>query len=179
MWDQLPQHMQEKIYTEPNTGCWLWAGARYGLEPKYGLTWDRVTKKKISTHRFVYEHLIGPIPDNLELDHKCRVRLCCNPHHLEPVTHAKNVRRGLCAPKSHCIRGHFKGEGQPCKQCEAARQRRYRAEKRALKPPRTHCANGHEWNSKNIGVRQGTAKHYCRVCNSLRTQVWRMGNARI
>jgi hypothetical protein len=30
------------------------------------------------------------------LDHLCRNRWCCNPAHLEPVTSAENVRRGLC-----------------------------------------------------------------------------------
>lgn len=30
------------------------------------------------------------------LDHLCRNRWCCNPAHLESVTPAENVRRGLC-----------------------------------------------------------------------------------
>jgi hypothetical protein len=46
-------------------------------------------------HRDVYEQLVGPIPEGLVLDHLCRNRSCCNPAHLEPVTTAENVRRGL------------------------------------------------------------------------------------
>lgn len=37
------------------------------------------------------------MPEGLELDHLCRVRCCCNPSHLEPVTRAENIRRGLRA----------------------------------------------------------------------------------
>jgi len=43
----------------------------------------------------MYEYFKGPVPDGLELDHLCRVRSCCNPDHLEPVTHKENIRRGF------------------------------------------------------------------------------------
>lgn len=45
-------------------------------------------------HKWLYEQLIGPVPKGLELDHKCRNKLCCNPDHLELVTHRENTARG-------------------------------------------------------------------------------------
>jgi hypothetical protein len=44
-----------------------------------------------------YEAQYGPVPSGMELDHLCRVKACVNPDHLEPVTHAENMRRGKVA----------------------------------------------------------------------------------
>lgn len=44
-----------------------------------------------------WETVHGPVPDGLELDHLCRQRDCVNPAHLEPVTHAENMRRSSVA----------------------------------------------------------------------------------
>lgn len=72
--------------------CWLWTGAlnRYG----YGHISRGRRLGAVRVHRAVWELLVGPIADGLELDHVCRVRHCCNPDHLEPVTRAVNVARG-------------------------------------------------------------------------------------
>lgn len=45
-------------------------------------------------HRVTYEAVIGPIPEGMLLDHRCRTRCCVNPAHLEPVTHSENTLRG-------------------------------------------------------------------------------------
>lgn len=91
------------------SGCWLWHGARCGPAGReYGKIGDRYI------HRVMYERHVGPIPPGLDLDHLCRVRLCVNPAHLEPVTRGENIRRGAlgdvirarAAKVTHCPRGH-------------------------------------------------------------------------
>jgi hypothetical protein len=83
------QKMQRHI--EVTGFCWLWRGALdgqgYGQLKAPGNT-------TVRAHRWVYEQLVGPIPDGLQLDHLCRVIICVNPDHLDPVTQAENVRRG-------------------------------------------------------------------------------------
>lgn len=100
-----------KIKVHP-LGCWTWQGtinhAGYGTFKMKG--------KRHLAHRLLYELEVGPIPEGLEIDHLCFTRCCCNPAHLEPVTHAENVRRMWAAPwtdpnkaqreKTHCKNGH-------------------------------------------------------------------------
>lgn len=94
-------------------GCWLWTGANDG---RYGVKYDREAKRQVKTHRVNYEHLVGPIPEGYEIDHLCREKLCCNPDHLEAVTHRENTLRGngpsaQQARQTHCKNGHpFSGD---------------------------------------------------------------------
>ena len=89
--------------------CWLWTAATtkgYGkINSGGGLG------KMLLAHRVAYEMLVGPIPEGLQLDHLCRVTLCVNPKHLEPVTNRENVLRGenfiaKKARQTECLRGH-------------------------------------------------------------------------
>ena len=36
--------------------------------------------------------MIGPVPEGLELDHRCEQPLCWNVSHLQAVTHEENSR---------------------------------------------------------------------------------------
>ncbi len=78
---------------DTTTGCWIWAKARdrngYGKLCFKGRDW--------LAHRLSFVRTVGPIPEDLPLDHHCKNRACINPDHLEPVTPAINAQRGQMA----------------------------------------------------------------------------------
>lgn len=57
----------------------------------------KVNGRSVYAHVLAWEEANGPVPNGLELDHLCRVHPCRNPDHLEPVTHAENMRRSANA----------------------------------------------------------------------------------
>lgn len=90
----LPVFFQARISLSPG-GCWLWQGEinRNG----YGTYLTRPVpgqRKRKMAHIEVYVLLVGEYDRSLLLDHGCRVRNCCNPEHLEPVTVQVNTLRG-------------------------------------------------------------------------------------
>lgn len=105
-----------------SNGCWIWQGY---LTPKnrgsnswgYGYQREFVSAnkplgRKRPAHVVLYEMFNSELVEGLDLDHKCRVRSCVNPEHLEPVTRRENVLRGvglaaLNAAKTHCVNGHL------------------------------------------------------------------------
>lgn len=68
--------------------CWVFTGSTIKGYGHIGST-----GKVVIAHRLAWEQRYGQVPDGLELDHLCRVRPCCNPDHLEPVTTYENIRR--------------------------------------------------------------------------------------
>lgn len=67
--------------------CWLWTatldGHGYGYFDGH------------PAHRWAWQEAHGSIaPELSDMDHLCRVPRCVRPSHLEPVTHAENIRRG-------------------------------------------------------------------------------------
>lgn len=84
-------------------GCWLWLGGigYHGYGKRY---WSGRTAL---AHRVMYEEMVGPIPDGLQIDHLCRNRACVNPAHLEAVSGGENVRRGVSPELSRQRRTRF------------------------------------------------------------------------
>lgn len=114
-------------------GCWIWQRA---LSDGYGSI--SVGGQSRGVHRVAYELLVEPVDPSLEVDHLCRVRACCNPDHLEPVTTAENQKRGLKGMKTHCKNNHtltyLPGEKQRrCLTCKNDRERARYARERAVR----------------------------------------------
>lgn len=91
----LRQRLKEKIKVDPESGCFIWLGAKSGgprgsLNHKYG--YIRVDGKSLRAHRVMYEIEKGSIPDGLILRHTCDNPLCVNPAHLLPGTQFNNVQ---------------------------------------------------------------------------------------
>jgi hypothetical protein len=146
-------YVEKEPHPKMGTPCWIWTGAK-----KVGYGYLRIPRYpggkvrcgiQVGAHKLMWEHVNGPVPEGLELDHLCRVRNCVNPDHLEAVTHAENVKRGeagLHNPiKTHCSNGHVyeevgyciindpRGKYRRCKRCHADKAIAYRAKKKAEK----------------------------------------------
>lgn len=131
------------VLFEPNSGCWMFGGT---LNPGgYGSI--KLDDRARSAHRAAWVLSGRTIADGYDLDHKCRVRSCCNPDHLEPVTRSINLTRGIGpkmlgdrnTTKTHCPRGHpYEGANlyicprghRDCITCQRERVRQWRARAR-------------------------------------------------
>lgn len=172
----LRERFENKYVPEPNTGCWLWLSTINSSG--YGEFWangswreDGTRIPPVRAHRFSYEFFRGPIPEGLQIDHRCRTRSCVNPDHLEPVTNQENVRRGWASGErtvTHCKRGHelsgdnlYLAEGRRhCRTCRAERAI-------AMQQAKTHCKYGHPLSGDNLSL--SAYRRTCRTC--------RQGNA--
>jgi len=126
---------------EPNSGCWFWTGAR-GRTGYGRFAWDGHDGY---AHRAAYERFVDFVPEGLDLDHRCRVRSCVNPAHLEPVTRRENLlrseltRTSINAKATACPHGHsynaintrFEPDGhRRCRYCSNANVKRWKQRRR-------------------------------------------------
>jgi hypothetical protein len=126
------ERFYSNIFFNERIFCWEWKGLLNG--DGYGVL--KANNKTMRAHKFSYILHMGDVPEHKELDHLCCNKMCCNPEHLEAVTHRENVLRGLAPSainykKTHCKRGHIlegdnlykdKDGGRECRICRKTPQ---------------------------------------------------------
>lgn len=79
--------------------CWIWQGANSGEGKGGGYGRMCLSGHTVAVHLVMFTHHFGYIPGKKQIDHLCNNRLCCNPHHLEMVTHLENQKRRAARTK--------------------------------------------------------------------------------
>lgn len=93
---QMPKSIADRLWSKVQRNgpeeCWPFTG---NTNKGYGQLKCVIDGKHVQVHaaRVAYELEVGPIPEGYEIDHLCVTANCCNPAHLEPVTHSENMRR--------------------------------------------------------------------------------------
>lgn len=82
----LEQRMFKKVHKGGANGCWEWTGAT----DRKGYGRIKISKRMRGAHRIAWEMANGPIPDGMDIDHRCANPSCVNPEHLRVVTRSQN-----------------------------------------------------------------------------------------
>jgi hypothetical protein len=148
--DVLAAHLEERPapFTHDRLGrplvgpCLIWTRAAdrkgYGVVGNKDFGTTAVQRVHRASYALASGHPLDRVREIPEIDHLCRQTLCAAPVHLEPVTHAENIRRGDWRngnrDKAECDNGHPFDEantywrptgGRDCRTCKNLRQRSY------------------------------------------------------
>lgn len=82
-----------KVAVGSEVECWPYLGA-IDLSG-YGAVQFRGRHRNAHRVAYILTHDFDPV--GLDVDHLCRNPVCCNPDHLEAVSHRENTRRGMWA----------------------------------------------------------------------------------
>ena len=83
--------------------CHIWQGPTSGTGRGGGYGRMSLNGITVAVHIVMFTCFFGYIPPKKQVDHKCNIRLCCNPDHLEMVTHLKNQKRRASRAKQKII----------------------------------------------------------------------------
>ena len=88
--------------------CWIWTGAhRQGHYGAFNLDPSQRPNKIVQTHRWIYEETYGKIRGNYDCGHKCDVKLCVRPTHLEKIRHRQNMQDASARGLMPCGEHHY------------------------------------------------------------------------
>lgn len=111
---------QERCYLDPNSGCWIWENGQYGGYGVVGIGPERKTRR---ASRVAYEQFVGPIPEGMQVLHKCDVKMCVNPRHLFLGSITDNMRDMIRKGRKHQMTAEmFKKKLTPDNVVEMRRQ---------------------------------------------------------
>ena len=68
--------------------CWLWTASL--TTHGYGQFFPG-NGRPVGAHRFSYELFSGAIPHGMDVEHRCRNRVCVNPFHLRLASRKQNM----------------------------------------------------------------------------------------
>jgi hypothetical protein len=130
--------LMKKFPNRSVDGCWVNPNKHTGRYDTISLEGGQGAKQRVA-HVVMWELLIGPVPEGMELDHLCRNTRCSNPQHLEPVTRRENYLRGtsvgaIAIRTGKCGNGHSmedayvkkNGRERQCRTCQLEKGREYR-----------------------------------------------------
>jgi len=91
----LTERIMSNVHVDMYTNCWEWQGANSGEGTGAGRGYGRMSIDGYTSavHRVMWACVNGYLPAKKQIDHTCNNRICCNPNHLEMVTHKQNHKR--------------------------------------------------------------------------------------
>lgn len=102
--------------------CWPWTRGK----TRGGYGFFKIGKRNYPAHRIAYALVKGMPPLSHDVDHEaCDNPPCCNPAHLEAVTHQQNIARTV--GRTICKYGHERPMSKPCPTCLSIRRRAHYA----------------------------------------------------
>lgn len=124
-------------WVDKSGDCWVWTGVRrpkvYGYARGYGQV--SVNQKLLAAHRVSWQLPHGPIPEGLQVCHRCDNPPCVRPDHLFLGTSADNRHDAV-------VKGRAKAP---------------------VHPRRTECRQGHPYDEANT-YWTANGVQACRTC---------------
>ena len=122
------ERLENRSIPEPNSGCLLWFGSNGGsATSQHGIINYKGRHWKV--HRLAWIATHGPIPEGMEVCHKCDVPACINPAHLFLGSHDENMADMVAKGRSNAPRGAESGNAKLTESAVLA----IRADRRAQK----------------------------------------------
>lgn len=104
---EAPQQYVLARIKKMESGCWEWQQSKYngyGRLVRDGRSWP--------AHAYSYTAFVGPIPDGMQINHKCHNRVCVNPEHIYAGTQKQNVKDMNDAGRRNQARGSRDGNSK-------------------------------------------------------------------